>query len=108
MSATERTQIRAQVVEDLAEAGVAGIKALAPADKSWMAAFVIIFMTLVLANGYNGYRNTLYNLQRDDDFKELLLLTENNRAEELRRAQETIKELTARIVSIQPERSALK
>lgn len=79
--------------ETYAEQAVEGLKALSPADKSWIAGFVIIFAILVGSNAYVQIRTLAADTNRSNDTRAYFELLEGNRANEIRRSQETIKAL---------------
>lgn len=79
--------------ETYVEQAVEGIKALSPADKSWIAGFVIIFAILVGSNAYVQIRTLEAERERGTNTLTYMDLIEQNRSNEIRRSQETIKAL---------------
>jgi len=83
--------------EKLAEqdwAGVAGkgITAMAPADKGWILAVVIIVTVLQVGDTIREWLGEQRSERVSGIFSEQLMATEVHRSDELRRCQESIKE----------------
>lgn len=91
--------------ETYATQAVEGIKALSPADKSWIAGFVIIFTMLVGTNAWVQTHTIRSEVQRAADIRAYFEVIEINRAEEIRRTQETVR-LLADSLSRDTERSS--
>lgn len=87
-----------EAAETYAEAATDIAGYLAPADKGWMLAVVIIIMVL---QGTEYFQNEHDGLR----MQEFLLGVENNRSEEMRRSQETIRSLTQTMQRINEDQS---
>ena len=90
---------------DLAGNAVDGIRALSPADKSWVAAVTIIFLGITGVNAWVQIQGLKSGADDANRLVEYLINVESNRAtaldkqsqlyaDQMRRAQETIKDLT--------------
>lgn len=74
----------------IGDTAVSGIKALAPADKSWIAAVVLIVLTLEVGS-------YLEEAKRTESFAKVLQGAENNRADEMRSSAATINTLSTQL-----------
>lgn len=84
---------KATIVSEAGEAVEGGLRALAPADKSWIAGFIVVVAIIVISDAWVATKTLVHSASSDNATRSYFELLENNRANELRRAQETIKAL---------------
>lgn len=92
----------------IAEAGEAAsstLSALSPADRSWIAGFIVVVAIIVLSDLYMSIKQMQTIAESDKIVAEYFQFLETNRAAELRRSQETIKAL-ADTVAREAERTS--
>ena len=80
-------------VNAYADVAKTGIGALVPADKGWIFGFIIVVGIIVLTDMYVNIKTLDANKIRSTDTRIYFELIEANRANEIRRSQETIKAL---------------
>lgn len=103
--------------EGLAAQAVSGLKALSPADKSWVAAFVLIVLIIVGADTWSGMHQYEQATQTSARLTAYLTEVEKNRSDaldrqtqffddQMRRSQEVIRDL-ADVIARDSERYSL-
>ena len=80
--------------ESYADVAKSGIQALAPADKGWMLAVVIIIIALQVNDYFSAQRLSVYLTATDERRNAMILKYMDIATEQQRRSQEVIKQLT--------------
>ena len=76
-----------------ADVAKSGIAALVPADKGWIFGFIIVVGIIVISDMFIAVKTLDATKIRSNDTRVYFELIEANRANEIRRSQETIKAL---------------
>lgn len=100
---TPQQRINPQPAENLAQQDWAGtvrhgLASMAPADKGWILAVAVMFLGMTGINYFTEARQSEALSKYFADELKMREMVEANRSQELRRSQETIKELAATIV----------
>ena len=89
-------QIVAGQAEGLADSAVSGIQALSPADRSWVAGFVIVVLIIVGADAFVAIRASADSVKAAERLTGFIASVEANRAQELNEYQAQQREETRR------------